>query len=63
MDLQNKYIKAFSQEIADCLKLKGFEFIQETNGVYWFKNNESKAINFSDNELSKNIKFSTWINI
>lgn len=62
MKIKQKYIRCFSQESSDSLKSKGYEFLHEKDGVYWFKNNESITVNFSDNDM-KNIKYSIWINL
>ena len=63
MILKNKYIKCFSQEQSEELKKLGYIFLHESNGVFWFENNEKISQNFSENRILDKVKFSQWINL
>jgi hypothetical protein len=47
---KNKYIQCFSQEMADNLSNLGFEYLYETNGIWYFNDNDvlSKSVKFSN---------------
>lgn len=67
--MSNKYIKCFSQDKADELSYLGFEYLYEQNGIFYFKNDDSKSKkmkfsknnseNFSENDIvySKTLNF------
>jgi len=61
MNLQQKYIKCFSQKKSAELSEAGFCFLFEKGNVYYHENNE-QVIKFSDNKnLLKDTKYSLYI--
>lgn len=62
MKLKYKYLKCFSQEKSTQLSQIGYLFLYEQNGVYYHQNNEEITINFSNNKVLDDVKFSTTVN-
>jgi hypothetical protein len=63
MKLENKYLKCFDKNKSDTLNQSGFEFLFQKNGVYYHKNNENIVAKFSNTDILKDTKFSTWIGL
>ncbi len=63
MEFKNKYIKCFSKEKSEELKRIGYIFLHESNGVFWFEENNKITLNFSNSDILKDVKFSSWINL
>ena len=67
MNLQQKYIKCFSQKKSAQLQEAGFSFLFEKANVYYHNNNELLTVKFSDNKdndnsnILKDTKYSSWI--
>lgn len=66
MNLKHKYIKCFSEEKLEELKLAGYKYLYENNGVYYFENNQDLTVKFSSNSncnILQNTKLSSWIGL
>jgi hypothetical protein len=57
-----KYIKCFSNKDYNKLINKGFCFLYEKDGIFYFENNQELITKFSKDDLMNNIKFSQTIN-
>lgn len=61
MNIDNeKYIKVFSEEDCDKLKNLGYEFMHESDGVYWFLNSE-KISKFTESDVDSSK--SRWVGL
>ncbi len=63
MNLQQKYIKCFTQKKSAELSEAGFSFLFEKAGVYYHSNNEQIVKNFTDDnyQILNNTKYSSYI--
>jgi hypothetical protein len=63
MKLIKRYIKCYSEEKSEELKLAGYRYLYQDNGVYFFENNKDLSVKFSNSDILKDIKFSSWIGL
>lgn len=63
MKFNNKrYIKCFTKEKSDELIEVGYKYLYESNGVFYFEDNQNITVKFSDNKnLLKGTKYSSFI--
>lgn len=65
MKLNKRYIKAFSKIKSEELIEIGYKFLYESNGVFYFEDNQNLTAKFSNNSdndnFLKGIKYSNYI--
>jgi hypothetical protein len=60
--LDYKYLKAFSKEKSEALSEAGYEFLYESAGVYYHRQNKDLVAKFSASPLLADTKPSLTIN-
>jgi hypothetical protein len=63
MKLDKKYIKCFTQNKSKQLQEAGYKFLYESNGVFYFEDNQNITVKFSDDNsnILKDTKYSLYI--
>lgn len=61
MKLKQKYVHCFDLEKSETLNEAGYDFLYEKDGIYYHLNNEDITVKFSDDDILKDCKLSTWI--
>ena len=62
MELKQKYLKCFTLEKSEQLKILGYIYLYEQNGVYYHQNNESLFVKYGNTDVLKDTKYSLTIN-
>jgi hypothetical protein len=60
--VENKYLKCFTQKKSEQLKEAGYEYLYESNGIFYFQNSKELTVKFSNTNLLEDTKPSMWIN-
>lgn len=63
MKLKQKYIKCFTHEKSAELKLVGYKYLYESDGIFYFEDNQDLTIKFSNINILKDTKSSSWIGL